>query len=69
MLLALVHCFACREDSKVAHYIINKIQTDGMVKFRIGDQEFSSLPALLNFYKTHYLDITSLIRPVIVSCF
>jgi len=47
----------------VAHYIINKIQTDGMVKFRIGDQEFSSLPALLNFYKTHYLDITSLIRP------
>jgi len=52
-----------KEENKVAHYIINKIQTGGIVKFRIGDQEFSSLPALLNFYKTHYLDITSLIRP------
>ena len=56
----------CREDNKVSHYIINKIQVGNMIQFRIGDQEFGDLPALLNFYKTHYLDTTSLIRPV--SC-
>lgn len=55
--------FPCREDSKNSHYIINRIQTGGVTRFRIGEQEFSSLPALLNFYKTHYLDTTSLIRP------
>lgn len=33
-------------------------------KFRIGDQEFDSLPALLEFYKIHYLDTTTLIEPV-----
>lgn len=52
-----------KEDSKNSHYIINRIQTGGVTRFRIGEQEFSSLPALLNFYKTHYLDTTSLIRP------
>ena len=35
-----------------------------MTRFRIGDQEFPDLPSLLTFYKTHYLDTTSLIRPV-----
>jgi proto-oncogene C-crk len=54
-----------KEDSKISHYIINKIQSGGVTRFRIGDQEFTSLPALLNFYKTHYLDTTSLIRPPI----
>lgn len=53
----------CREDSKNSHYIINRLQTGGVTRFRIGEQEFSSLPALLDFYKTHYLDTTSLIRP------
>jgi len=57
-----LRCF-CREDNKNSHYIINRIQTGGVTRFRIGEQEFSSLPALLNFYKTHYLDTTSLIRP------
>lgn len=52
-----------KEDNKVSHYIVNKIQVGGMIQFRIGDQEFPDLPALLNFYKTHYLDTTSLIRP------
>lgn len=33
-------------------------------KFRIGDQEFDALPALLEFYKIHYLDTTSLIEPI-----
>lgn len=48
----------------MSHYIVNKITTGGNVRFRIGDQEFPTLPALLNFYKTHYLDTTSLMRPV-----
>uniref|UniRef100_A0A8C0ESQ9 CRK proto-oncogene, adaptor protein n=1 Tax=Bubo bubo TaxID=30461 RepID=A0A8C0ESQ9_BUBBB len=33
-------------------------------RFRIGDQEFDSLPSLLEFYKIHYLDTTTLIEPV-----
>lgn len=52
-----------REDGKVSHYIINKIQQNEQVKFRIGDQTFSDLPSLLAFYKIHYLDTTPLIRP------
>lgn len=52
-----------REDSKVSHYIINKLQVHNTIRFRIGDQEFPDLPSLLNFYKTHYLDTTPLIRP------
>ena len=59
-------CCYCREDNKVSHYIINIIQVGGTNLFRIGDQEFPDLPSLLNFYKTHYLDTTSLIRPVSV---
>ncbi|XP_043190000.1 adapter molecule Crk-like, partial [Amphibalanus amphitrite] len=52
-----------REDSKVSHYIINKIVEDDQVRFRIGDQMFSDLASLLNFYKLHYLDTTPLVRP------
>lgn len=33
-------------------------------RFRIGDQEFEALPALLEFYKIHYLDTTTLIEPL-----
>ncbi|KAF5903171.1 adapter molecule crk-like, partial [Clarias magur] len=33
-------------------------------RFRIGDQEFDTLPGLLEFYKIHYLDTTTLIEPV-----
>ena len=32
-------------------------------RYRIGDQMFTDLPSLLNFYKLHYLDTTPLIRP------
>ncbi|XP_067943849.1 adapter molecule Crk-like [Watersipora subatra] len=53
-----------REDQRVSHYIINKMITDTGSRFRIGDQDFPDIPSLLNFYKTHYLDTTSLIRPV-----
>lgn len=33
-------------------------------QFRIGDQEFDGLSTLLEFYKIHYLDTTTLIEPV-----
>jgi proto-oncogene C-crk len=52
-----------KEDTKISNYIINRIQSGGRLCFRIGDQEFPSLPALLKFYKIHYLDTTTLIRP------
>ncbi|XP_072911705.1 crk-like protein [Hemitrygon akajei] len=47
------------ENSKVSHYIINSLPG----KFKIGDQEFEHLPGLLEFYKIHYLDTTTLIEP------
>lgn len=59
------------ENSKVSHYIINSISNNrqsgsGSASpwFRIGDQEFEALPVLLEFYKIHYLDTTTLIEPV-----
>ncbi|KAF6726210.1 Adapter molecule crk [Oryzias melastigma] len=59
------------ENSKVSHYIINSVSNNrqsgpGLAppRFRIGDQEFEALPALLEFYKIHYLDTTTLIEPV-----
>ncbi|XP_044256773.1 adapter molecule Crk [Tribolium madens] len=52
-----------KEDSKVSHYIINKMQESQQIKYRIGDQIFADLPSLLSFYKLHYLDTTPLIRP------
>ena len=47
----------------MSHYIINKIQQGDQTRYKIGDQMFTDLPALLNFYKVHYLDTTPLIRP------
>ena len=61
----MVKTLFCREDSKVSHYIINKIQQGEQTRYRIGDQMFTDLPALLNFYKVHYLDTTPLIRPAV----
>ncbi|MCL4130692.1 UNVERIFIED_CONTAM: hypothetical protein GTU68_031146 [Idotea baltica] len=57
-----------REENKVSHYIINKMQQNEPSRYRIGDQMFPDLPALLNFYKLHYLDTTPLIRPVAKRC-
>lgn len=54
-----------REDSKVSHYIINKIQQSDQIVYRIGDQSFPDLPDLLAFYKLHYLDTTPLRRPAL----
>lgn len=55
--------FYSREDTKVSHYIINKIQQADQIVYRIGDQSFVDLPELLAFYKLHYLDTTPLRRP------
>ncbi|CAL1541333.1 unnamed protein product [Lymnaea stagnalis] len=52
-----------KEEQKVSHYIINRISAGGSTRFKIGDKEFNDIPSLLNFYKTHYLDTTTLIRP------
>ncbi|BFZ04256.1 hypothetical protein BsWGS_07295 [Bradybaena similaris] len=52
-----------KEDQKVSHYIINRVQSSGGLRFKIGDKEFPDMPSLLNFYKTHYLDTTTLIKP------
>ncbi|KAG7264795.1 hypothetical protein CRUP_038337 [Coryphaenoides rupestris] len=49
------------ENSKVSHYIINSLSSK---RFKIGDQEFEHLPALLEFYKIHYLDTTTYASPV-----
>ena len=57
-----------REGSKVSHYIINSKPGDAAtMRFHIGEMVFPSLPDLLTFYKTHYLDTTSLVRPVSLS--
>lgn len=56
-----------KENTKVSHYIINKIQQHTptlQTVYRIGDHSFADLPELLDFYKIHYLDTTVLIRPV-----
>ncbi|XP_070565295.1 crk-like protein [Ptychodera flava] len=49
------------ENAKVSHYIINRIPNQA--KFKIGDQIFDDLPSLIEFYKIHYLDTTTLIEP------
>ncbi|RWS08075.1 adapter molecule Crk-like protein [Dinothrombium tinctorium] len=52
-----------REENKVSHYIINRVQQGDQTRFRIGDQIFPDLPALLSFYKIYYLDSAPLARP------
>lgn len=53
-----------REEGKVSNYIIKKILVGGMTRYQIGDQDFSDMSNLLNFYRTHYLDTATLVRPV-----
>jgi len=54
----------CREENKISHYIINKMDVDGESRFKIGENTFHDLPTLLTFYKHHYLDTTPLIKAV-----
>ncbi|XP_061380335.1 adapter molecule Crk [Danaus plexippus] len=54
-----------REDDRVSHYIINRmVSPDGTTRFRIGNQLFADMPALLAFYRLHYLDTTPLVKPL-----
>lgn len=53
-----------KEAGRVSNYIIDRIVSpDGSVLFRIGDQVFVDMAALLSFYRVHYLDTTALVRP------
>ncbi|XP_016978624.1 adapter molecule Crk isoform X2 [Drosophila rhopaloa] len=52
-------------DTKVSNYIINKVQQQDHIVYRIGDQSFDNLPKLLTFYTLHYLDTTPLRRPAL----
>ena len=45
------------ENAKVSHYIINSQEDGG---YRIGDNTFQSLHAVLQFYKENLLDTTIL---------
>lgn len=45
---------------QVSHYIINSLPG----RLRIGEHEFDGFPALLDFYRLHYLDTTTLVAPV-----
>lgn len=51
------------ESGRVSHYIITK-RAD---QYHIGNQVFSDLLSILEFYKTHYLDTTYLTQVVMLS--
>lgn len=59
--------FPFREDERVSHYIINRVVAADGTKFRIGTFTFPDLPALLGFYRLHFLDKTPLVRPLVYS--
>lgn len=46
------------ENKKVSHYII----THQSGKYQIGDQTFDDLPEVVEFYKKHFLDTTTLVE-------
>lgn len=46
------------ENNKVSHYIISR--RGGL--YLIGDQTFTELPAVIDFYRKHFLDTTTLIE-------
>ncbi|XP_077979364.1 crk-like protein [Glandiceps talaboti] len=51
------------ENAKVSHYIINREKNIPIQRFKIGDQVFDDLVSLIEFYKIHYLDTTTLVEP------
>jgi len=52
-----------REVGKVSHYIINFNRMTRV--YKIGDQTFDDLPSIVEFYKKHFLDSTTLVEPVV----
>uniref|UniRef100_A0A670Z4B2 SH2 domain-containing protein n=1 Tax=Pseudonaja textilis TaxID=8673 RepID=A0A670Z4B2_PSETE len=51
-------------NARISHYIVNSLPR---WRFKIGDQEFENLPALLDFYKVHYLDTTTFPSSVFIG--
>jgi len=51
------------ENAKVSHYIINREKNIAVQRFKIGDQVFDDIASLIEFYKIHYLDTTTLTEP------
>lgn len=49
------------ENHKVSHYIIT--QRNG--QYQIGDQTFSNLPEIVDFYRRHFLDTTTLVEAAV----
>ena len=54
------YLFECSENNKVSHYIISR--RGGL--YLIGDQTFTELPAVIEFYRKHFLDTTTLTEHV-----
>lgn len=50
----------CSENNKVSHYIISR--RGGL--YLIGDQTFTDLPSVIEFYRSHFLDTTTLVQHV-----
>ena len=48
---------ACSENDRVSHYIV---QRRGEGNYRMGDRDFVDLVDIIDFYKTHLLDSTTL---------
>eukprot|EP00112_Aurelia_sp_Birch-Aquarium-sp1_P010274 Seg2200.2 transcript_id=Seg2200.2/GoldUCD/mRNA.D3Y31 product="Crk-like protein" protein_id=Seg2200.2/GoldUCD/D3Y31 len=55
------YVLSVREVGKVSHYIINFKRNSGV--YKIGDQTFDDLPSIVEFYKKHFLDTTTLVEP------
>ena len=51
-------CFS--ENRKVSHYII----TNQNGQYQIGAQTFNDLPEIVDFYRRHFLDTTTLVEAV-----
>ncbi|KAJ7392115.1 hypothetical protein OS493_013483 [Desmophyllum pertusum] len=51
---------AVSESGKVSHYIINSKGSH----YQIGENTFPDLSSIIDFYKKHFLDSTSLIEPL-----
>ena len=52
----ILYCYLYSENSKVSHYIITR--RAGL--YVIGDQTFDTIPAVIEFYRRHFLDTTTL---------
>ena len=58
--VVLAICIAHSENNKVSHYIVSR--RGGL--YLIGDQTFTDLPSVIEFYRKHFLDTTTLMEHV-----